>query len=130
MKKRSGSHWELYDCGSGRTEERRTAKAVCTTDGSAGSNCKDVYKGFGVAGTIVEMPSGCGPGRYAVAVALEHTQNQTLPHHLVKRGVSGRIYDFTFDYDFSPIMKRADSKTLLRIDYSDDPGFWTKVVGV
>ncbi|KAK2037093.1 hypothetical protein LZ31DRAFT_600779 [Colletotrichum somersetense] len=66
-----------------------------------------------------------------MAVSLQPSQNQSLPDSLVKReelaGV--QIFDFTFEYDFSPLRKRASgSNVLLRIDYSDDPGYWSNFV--
>ncbi len=66
--KRDGSHWELLDCVTDH-EERQTVRAVCT-DESAESNCGIIFKGRGVAETIVELPPQCGPGRYAMAVSL------------------------------------------------------------
>lgn len=86
-----------------------------------------------VAETVVEMPSHCGAGRYAVAVNIAASHNNTLPHHLekrlYKRGiVRPKVYDFTFDYDFSPIHRRAKSDVLLRIDYSSEPGYWQSIV--
>ncbi|KAK2051177.1 hypothetical protein LY76DRAFT_418015 [Colletotrichum caudatum] len=130
LEKRDGSPWELFDCEPGaRHEGRQTVRAVCT-DNSDGSNCGLIHKGHGVAETVVEMPPECGPGRYAMAVSLEPSQNQTLPRHLVKRELDGAmIHDLTFDYDFSPLRKRArESNVLLRIDYSDDPGYWSEII--
>lgn len=128
--KRDDSHWELLDCDSTSGESRQTVKAVCTNTSEA-SNCGIIYKGSGVAATIVEMPENCGPGKYAVAVSLEPSKNHTEIHRrLVKRGLEAApVFDFTFDYDFSVIEKRADqSNVLVRIDYSDDPGYWSHIV--
>ncbi|KAI8197977.1 Mutanase, partial [Colletotrichum sp. SAR 10_65] len=132
LNKRDGSHWELFDCEAGALHEKRqTVRAVCT-DNSDESNCGLIHKGRGVAETVVEMPEGCGPGRYAMAVSLTRSDNQTLPHRLVKRNpevINAHVYDFVFDYDFSPLRKRAQgSNVLLRIDYSDDPGYWSEIV--
>ncbi|GKT50966.1 mutanase Pc12g07500 [Colletotrichum spaethianum] len=132
LNKRDGSHWELFDCEAGAMHEKRhTVRAVCT-DNSDASNCGIIHKGRGVAETVVEMPEGCGPGRYAMAVSLTPSDNQTLPHRLVKRNpqlADAYVYDFTFDYDFSPLRKRGrGSNVLLRIDYSDDPGYWSDIV--
>jgi chitinase len=81
------------------------------------------------------MPPGCGPGKYAVAVSLEPapSDQQSIPVELVKRlekrGIdSPTVYSFTFDYDYSPIVRRQDANKLIRIDYSDDPGYWANVV--
>jgi len=129
MDKRDGSHWDVFDCENAGTK-RQTAKAVCI-DESESSNCGVIRLGRGVAETVVEMPAGCGPGKYAMAVSLEPSVNQTLPHRLVKRGLKHPImYDFVFDYDFTPLQRRdGGSNTLLRIDYSDDPGYWNTIVG-
>lgn len=109
MNKRDGSHWELFNCPEEKHEGRHTVQAVCA-DTSSQSNCHDIYQ-EGVAYTVVEMPDGCGPGSYAMAVSLERSTNITkLPHHLEKRsGVDPRIYDFTFDYDFTAVNKRAST---------------------
>lgn len=129
--KRDGSHWELFDCDNTVGEKRQTVKAVCANL-SDDHNCDVIFKGTGVAGTVVDMPGDCGPGRYAVAVSMTpSTDHSHLHKHLVKRGLeAARVFDFTFDYDYSPIEKRADkSNVLLRIDYSDDPGYWDTIVG-
>jgi chitinase len=127
--KRDGSHWELLGCE--RHDGRQTVRAVCT-DTSEGSNCGDIFLGR-VAETVVEMPPHCGAGRYAVAVSMEPSANQTLtPDVVVKLGrrrtVAPRLYDFTFDYDFKPIQARDSSDVLLRIDYASEPGYWASVV--
>lgn len=130
LDKRDGSHWELFNCERGALYEgRQTIRAVCT-DSSDASNCGIIHQGNGVAETVIEMPVECGPGRYAMAVSLEPSQNQTLPEHLGKKELDGAIvYDLTFNYDFSPLRKRSTgSNVLFRIDYSDDPGYWSNIV--
>lgn len=79
------------------------------------------------------MPPHCGAGRYAVAVALAPSKNQTVtPDIAVKlrrRGsVAPRMYYFTFDYDFGPIHARDQSDVLVRIDYASEPGYWASIV--
>lgn len=113
MDKRDGSHWELFNCPVEKHEGTHTVQAVCT-DTSSQSNCHDVFQD-GVAYTVVEMPDGCGPGSYAMAVSLKRSANFTkLPHHLEKRsGVDPRVYDFTFDYDFTAVNKRASTSKSL-----------------
>lgn len=109
MDKRDGSHWELFNCPEDKHEGRHTVQAVCT-DTSSESNCHEIFEG-GVSYTVVEMPNGCGAGHYAMAVSLKLSANYTtLPHHLEKRaGVDPRIYDFTFDYDFTAVNRRAST---------------------
>ncbi|OAK93414.1 hypothetical protein IQ06DRAFT_236443, partial [Phaeosphaeriaceae sp. SRC1lsM3a] len=129
VSKRDGSHWEIFDCDNTVGEKRQTVKMVCT-DSSENSNCNVIFNG-GVEHTVVDMPGNCGPGRYAVAVSLEPSEDHDhLKKHLVKRGLeSAPVYDFTFDYNFGVFEKRADkSNVLLRIDYSDDPGYWSEIV--
>ncbi|ORY01574.1 hypothetical protein BCR34DRAFT_592200 [Clohesyomyces aquaticus] len=59
----------------------------------------------------------------------ESVNHTHLHHRLEKRGLShAPVYDFTFDYDFEPIAKRDQSNVLVRIDYSDDPGYWDTIV--
>ena len=54
--------------------------------------------------------------------------DQALPHHLLKRGLSAStIYDLTFDYDFRRV-PRDLGDTQMRIDYSNELGYWDKVV--
>ena len=130
--KRDGSHWEVYDCDPVHHEEVQTAKMVCTDD-SAESNCHAIWLD-GVPTTVLKMPKGCGPGKYAVAVSLEQMGgDERPPPHInirnVRRGVRNPpVYKLTFDYDFSVLQRRAESNTLLRIDYSDNPGYWAEIV--
>ena len=126
--KRDSSHWELFGCDAAVGEARQTVKAVCT-DITNNSNCEKVFQG-GVATTVIEMPDDCGPGKYAIAVDLIRSTNHSHLHpHLAKRGLQDHpIYDFTFDYDFSPLQKRGQSNVRVRIDYSDDPGYWKSIV--
>ncbi|KAI3338994.1 carbohydrate-binding module family 18 [Ustulina deusta] len=131
MRKRDGSHWELYDCGDNSHSGTRTVKAVCT-DESETSNCNVIFKD-GVPRTVIEVPPECGPGRYAMAVSMSESVDHTLPgemaHRLVKRGlVKPRVYDLTFDYDFSVLQGRDDSDVDIRIDFSTDPYYWSSVV--
>lgn len=131
INKRDGSHWELFGCDNTIGEQRQTVKAVCT-DSSNSSNYGNIFKGKGVPTTILDMPEDCGPGRYAVAVSMKPSKSHAhLYHHLVKRGLRDTsVWDLTFDYDYTVFEKRADpSKVLVRIDYSDDPGYWSNVVG-
>jgi chitinase len=130
MRKQDGSHWQLFGCDNAKGEARQTVKAVCT-DGSESSNCGQIFQG-GVAATVLEMPDHCGPGKYAVAVDMQPSKShQPLHNYLRKRGLDhSHVYDLTFDYDFTPLEKRgAASNVLLRIDYSDDPGYWKNIVG-
>ncbi|KAK3360720.1 family 18 glycosyl hydrolase [Lasiosphaeria hispida] len=131
--RRDDSHWVLLDCNKDMHEDHtHTIKAVCT-DESDGSNCDDIFRD-GVATTVVKMPSGCGPGKYAIAVSLEPAKDydgvpKNLIKHLEKRGIpKPRVYEFTFNYDYSPIIKRGDSNKRIRIDYSDDAGYWANIV--
>ncbi|KAJ6287495.1 hypothetical protein J3E71DRAFT_358329 [Bipolaris maydis] len=129
VNKRDGSHWELFDCDNTISENRQTVKAVCT-DSSANSNCDIIFKG-GLEHTVVEMPSDCGPGKYAVARKMELSTTHThIRHKLEKRGLADAlVYDFTFDYDFTTFEKRAgQSNVLVRIDYSDNPGYWDSII--
>jgi chitinase len=128
VSKRDGSHLEFFDCDNTAGEERQTIKVVCT-DSSENSNCDHISKG-GVEATVVEMPEDCGPGRYAVAWSMEPSTNHDhIRDHFEKRGLSdSSVFDFTFDYDSTHFEKRADSNVLLRIDYSDDPGYWQTIV--
>lgn len=136
LKKRDGSHWRVYDCDSEAHEGRQTAKMVCT-DESEDGNCHRIFKG-GVERTVIEMPPHCGAGKYAMAVEMRQLDRAeveaSLPENdrrrLWKRGIElPKVYNLTFDYDFSVLQGRQDNKVRLRIDYSDNPGYWSSIVG-
>lgn len=44
-------------------------------DESADSNSHKIILGEGVPGTILDMPRGCGPGPYPVAVDMVESKN-------------------------------------------------------
>lgn len=130
LDRRDGSHWEVFDCLDAVTVGEHTVRMFCT-DQSETSNCGKIHLGHGVPGTIIQMPEGCGPGKYAVAKSLSESKNQTLPHHLVHRGLgvgeSSPVFDLTFDYDFRRV-PRDLGNTQLRIDFSNEPKYWDRVV--
>ncbi|KAJ5326544.1 hypothetical protein MYU51_014673 [Penicillium brevicompactum] len=127
LDKRDGSPWELMDCLNTDSEDEHTIRMVCT-DSSEDSKCDHIHRGQGAPGTILQMPNRCGPGRYAVAKELKKSQNQTLAGHLNKRDLAGRsVYDLTFDYDFKRV-PRDFGDAMMRIDYSNQPGYWDSVV--
>ncbi|KAI9150010.1 Chitotriosidase-1 [Paramyrothecium foliicola] len=130
LDKRDGSHWELFNCFDSVSDSKQTVQMICT-DVSENSTCSDIHKGNGVPGTIIQMPQGqgCGPGKYAVATSLEISKNQTLPRHLSKRnfGHTPTVYDLTFDYDFT-LVPREFGDTQMRIDFSNQEGYWDTVV--
>ncbi|KAF0317756.1 glycosyl hydrolases family 18 protein, partial [Colletotrichum asianum] len=89
LDKRDGSHWDVFDCHDSISEGEHT-----------------IGLGHGVPGTILQMPRGCGPGKYAVAKsmapALGRDHAKLLPRHLsYLAGLEPVVYDLTFDYDFS-----------------------------
>ncbi|KAL2817250.1 hypothetical protein BDW59DRAFT_166064 [Aspergillus cavernicola] len=113
LDRRDGSYWEVFDCFDAVTEGEHTVRMMCT-DLSGDSNCHKIYLGHGAPGTILEMPKGCGPGKYAVAKSVTTSANQTLPDHLVRRGLDkpiDTIYDLTFDYNFKRRRKRSLADT-------------------
>lgn len=128
LDKRDGSHWEVFDCHDAVTEGEHTVRMMCTNL-SEGSNCGKIHLGHGAPGTIVEMPKGCGPGRYAVVKDLVASTNQSLPHHLARRGLENidTVYDLTFDYQFRRV-PRDLGNTQMRIDVSNQPEYWDNVV--
>lgn len=128
LDKRDGSHWEVFDCFDAVSENEQTVRMLCA-DNSENSNCHKIHLGHGVPGTIIEMPKGCGPGKYAVAKSFKISEDQSLPKHLTKRGLTADspIFDLTFDYDFRRV-PRDLGDTQMRLDYSNEPGYWDKVV--
>ncbi|KAF2716673.1 glycoside hydrolase family 18 protein [Polychaeton citri CBS 116435] len=127
LDERDGSSWSVFDCNDSKSEEAQTVRMMCTDESEHG-DCHKIHLGHGATGTIIEMPRGCGPGKYAVVKSMELSRNQNPPDHLVKRGVVvSTIYDLTFDYDFSRVPRDLGS-TQMRIDVSNEPGYWDKVV--
>ncbi|KAF2856398.1 glycoside hydrolase family 18 protein [Plenodomus tracheiphilus IPT5] len=129
LDKRDGSHWELFNCKGGPSEEEQTIQMFCT-DVSEDSNCHEIGLGHGVPGTILEMPAGCGAGRYAVAKSMVPAKEQNIPHCLVKRlvgDVKPMVYNLTFDYEFRRVPRDA-GETHMRIDFSNKDNYWDNVV--
>ncbi|EAS33737.3 chitinase 5 [Coccidioides immitis RS] len=124
--KRDGSHWEVFGCKDAVTEGEHTIQMVCT-DFSETSNCYKIGLGHGVPGTILQMPKGCGPGKYAVAKSMEPAKRQMVPRHLAHLGSRGVVYDLTFDYDFSRV-PRDLGNTQMRVDFSNQDNYWDEVV--
>ncbi|KAI9370921.1 hypothetical protein BJX61DRAFT_548662 [Aspergillus egyptiacus] len=127
LDKRDGSAWELMDCPDTDSEEAQTIRMICT-DPSEDSTCSHIHRGHGVPGTILQMPDRCGPGRYAVTKSFVVSQNQSLPDHLSKRDWHETpVYGLTFDYDFRRV-PRDFGDAQMRIDFSNQPGYWDSVV--
>ena len=126
LDKRDGSHWDVYNCADTDSEEPQTVQMVCT-DVSENSNCHKIGLGHGVAGTILQMPPGCGPGKYAVAKDMVMAKHQILPRRLANLGHKPVVYDLTFDYDFLRV-PRDLGDTQMRIDFSNEVGYWDNVV--
>jgi chitinase len=127
LDKRDGSHWLLNCDEATDSEDAQTIRMVCT-DVSENSNCYKIGLGHGVPGTILQMPKGCGPGKYAVAVDMTPSKKQLLPRSL-RRSLSHKpvVYDLTFDYDFTRV-PRDLGDTQMRIDFSNEVGYWDQVV--
>ncbi|KAK4128908.1 glycoside hydrolase family 18 protein [Parathielavia appendiculata] len=129
--KRDGSHWDVFGCDDAVTEGEHTVSMVCT-DFSENSNCHKIGLGHGVPGTILQMPPGCGPGKYAVAKSMEPAPGddhaKLLPRrltHLAPR--KPVVYSLTFDYDFARVPRDLGS-TQMRIDFSNQDDYWDTVV--
>ena len=125
LDKRDGSHWEVFNCQDRETEGEHTVQMVCT-DVSADSNCYKIGLGHGVPGTLLQMPVGCGPGKYAVAKSMTPSKKD-VPAHLQKRLINPIVYDLTFDYDFTRV-RRDLGDTQMRIDFSNKKNYWDNVV--
>lgn len=70
----------------------------------------------------------CGPGKYAVAKEMVRSRNQTLPHHLARRNLApAPVYDITFDYNFARV-PRDLGDTQMRLDFSNEVGYWDAIV--
>ena len=129
LDKRDNSPWELFNCYD-NGEKAHTIQMVCSDESeSSTTGCGQIHLGEGVPGTILEMPEGCGPGRYAVAVNMIKADMQDLPPHLSKRFAHGpAVYNLTFDYDFRRVPRQAGEESHLRIDFSNHVGYWDAIV--
>ncbi|KAK2597436.1 hypothetical protein QQS21_005984 [Conoideocrella luteorostrata] len=131
LDKRDGSHWDVFGCKDSVSEGEHTVKMVCN-DFTADSNCHKIGLGHGVPGTILQMPNGCGPGKYAVAKSMTPApgkdHSKLLPRHLSHlAGLEPVVYKLTFDYDFSRV-PRDLGDTQMRIDYSNQDDYWKNIV--
>lgn len=126
LDKRDGSHWEVFGCKDAVSEGEHTVQMVCT-DFSENSNCYKISLGHGVPGTILQMPKGCGPGKYAVAKSMELANHQLIPRHLSHLGSKADVYNLTFNYDFM-LVPRDLGDTQIRIDFSNQDNYWDEVV--
>ncbi|GME35753.1 Chitin-binding type 1 protein [Neofusicoccum parvum] len=126
LDKRDGSHWDMFNCKDAVTEGEHTVQMVCT-DFSESSNCRNIGLGEGVPGTILQMPKGCGPGKYAVAKSMEPSRHTLLPRHLSHLGERAVVYDLTFDYNFQRV-PRSMGDTQMRIDFSNQANYWNEIV--
>ncbi|KAI9923857.1 hypothetical protein MW887_008162 [Aspergillus wentii] len=125
--KRDGSHLELFDCPDTHPDDYSVQKvrAVCT--GGSDSNCEDITKG-GVEGTVVRLPSHCGPNEWVRAVHFERSTNTSIPGHLQKRTSEGAaVYDFHYDYEFH-LLRRDGGEIYFRADMSTHPGYYKEIV--
>lgn len=120
LDKRDGSHWELFNCNDAVSEDEQTIQMFCT-DVSENSNCHKISSGGFVAGTILEMPPGCGPSKYAVAKSMVPAADQSLPEHLAKRNYGHQpiVYDLTFDFEWHRV-RRDLGDTQMRVDFSNE----------
>jgi chitinase len=128
LDKRDGSDWEVFNCNDAFSEEEQTVQIYCGNADT--SKCDKIHLGQGVPGTILEMPAGCGPSRYAVAKSMIPSESQHYPKHLDKRTISHRptIYDLTFDFEWTRVPRDTGAETQMRLDYSNMEGYWDAIV--
>jgi chitinase len=123
LDKRDGADWEVFNCNDATSEEAQTIQIYCSNDNT--TKCDEIHLGHGVPGTVLEMPPGCGPSRYAVAKSLVTSDKQHFPNHLEKRTYAHKptIYDLTFDFEWQRV-PRDLGETQMRLDYSNEIGYW------
>ncbi|KAF1922183.1 glycoside hydrolase family 18 protein, partial [Didymella exigua CBS 183.55] len=131
LDKRDGSHWDVFDCNDSVSEGEHTVRMVCN-DHTPDSNCHKIGLGHGVPGTILQMPKGCGPGKYAVAKGMTPAPGSDHAKLLPRRlshlaSLEPVVYDLTFDYDFHRV-PRGLGNTQMRIDYSNQEDYWENIV--
>jgi chitinase len=126
--KRDGSRLELFDCPDTEADDFSLQKlrAVCIGETEDGNNCEDILLG-GVEGTVVRLPSYCGPDDYVRAVKFESSANSTIPGHLSKRQGATKVYDLYYDYEFANL-RRDGGEVYFRADVSTHPGYWNYMV--
>ncbi|KAF5557753.1 glycosyl hydrolase family 18 [Fusarium napiforme] len=126
MNKRDNPNLVFLDCPkdihSQPLGQVQTGRVICL---GLFEECFGVAKD-GVEGTVVHMPTDCGAGSYARAVALVPSQNQSIPIHLARSNPSA-VYDFSFDYDMG-LVRRDAGEFSIRVDYSNVKGYWNEVV--
>lgn len=127
LDKRDGADWELFNCNDATSEEAQTIQIYCGNENT--TKCDEIHLGHGVPGTILEMPPGCGPSKYAVAKSLVKSDSQHFPNHLEKRSYAHKptIYDLTFDFEWRRV-PRDMGETQMRLDYSNEVGYWDSIV--
>ncbi|KAI8173809.1 Chitotriosidase-1 [Colletotrichum sp. SAR 10_75] len=121
LDKRDGSHWDVFNCHNSISKGEHTVHIVCN-DHTPDSNYHKISLSHSVPGTILQMPRGCSPGKYAVAKSMAPAPSKDhaklLPHHLSHlAGLKPVVYNLTFNYNFSR-MPRNLSNTQMRIDYN------------
>ncbi|KAJ5375522.1 hypothetical protein N7517_007528 [Penicillium concentricum] len=94
-------------------------------------NCQRVFQG-GAYDTIIGLPAHIGSGPYARIVSMEAVKSSSLSDfHKTKRSLDGHdsaVYNLTIDYRFE-LIRRADSRVNLRIDYTNLVPYWDEMTG-
>ena len=121
----------MFDYHDSVTESEHTVRMVYT-DFTVDNNCGKIGLSHGMPGTILQMPKGYGPRKYAVAKNMvpsprdDHTN--LLPRYLSNLAyLKPVVYDLTFDYDFRRV-PREYGNTQMRIDYSNQDDYWDNIV--
>lgn len=120
----SPSHLRFFSCEDVTDTGRQVVKFVCD-DRGPDHQCDDIMEG-GLAGSIVEMPDGCGPGKYAVAHAIDRAWDQLVPPQLAYIN-NETVLELVFDYDFG-LVKRDAGDVYFRADYSNTGNYWYEAV--
>ena len=129
LRRRDGSHLEVFDCPNPEPGDFsvQTLKAVCMTEDGEDSNCEDITLGS-VRGTIARLPENCGPDEWVRVVSFRTVPEHPLPHRLYKRAPeSAKVYEIKYDYNFRRL-RRDGGEVYVRVDASDHPGYWDKIV--
>ncbi|KAH8738309.1 hypothetical protein BGZ61DRAFT_583252 [Ilyonectria robusta] len=128
LRKRDGSHLELFDCPDPAKDDFtiQKLKAVCMVEGQDG-NCEDLMLGS-VKGTIARLPEDCGKDEWVRVVSFEAIEDHPVPSHLEKRAPeNAKVYRLEYDYKFHEL--RADGgEVFVRADASTHPGYWDEIV--
>lgn len=129
LRRRDGSQLVTFDCPTPEPGDfsTQTLRAVCMAEDYENNNCEEMMLGS-VRGTIARLPEDCGPDEWVRVVSFRAVRDFTVPGHLLKRAPqNATVYEIKYDYNLRHL-RRDGGEVYVRVDASDHPGYWDKVV--